>query len=241
MAKYTILLNDLMKMGFNPGLDSYPIYSEMYRNVLNQKIIDHYSFWEIGLETPELFKNRLNVKMREIMPYYNRLYRLDIERVLGLKNVDLDETYRRINDGTSDNNQNNTTNSNGTTHSTSSGSSDTTDNGTTRNVSSDLPQSLVTMTDIEGDIYASNATIGDSSNDVSTTNKDTTDGTTTNETTGTATSKTVAKNTEDFTKNIIGMNGNKWPIEVFNLLTEKIVDIDLMIINELQELFMNVW
>lgn len=52
----------------------YPIFNESYRNVLNKKIIGHFFFSEIGFETYGLWHNRLQVKMNEIMPYYNKLY-----------------------------------------------------------------------------------------------------------------------------------------------------------------------
>lgn len=53
---------------------NWPIYNEAYREPLCKKIINHYYFYEIGFETIGLFINRLNQKMNEIMPYYNRLY-----------------------------------------------------------------------------------------------------------------------------------------------------------------------
>ena len=57
------------------GLDTYPIFRADYRNFLNDKIINHYYFWEIGLETRALFQWFMRVKMNEIMPYYNELYK----------------------------------------------------------------------------------------------------------------------------------------------------------------------
>lgn len=54
---------------------TYPIYDESYRNVLNTKILKHYYFREIGLETVGLFRSFLDRKLNEIMPYYNQLYK----------------------------------------------------------------------------------------------------------------------------------------------------------------------
>lgn len=48
--------------------------SATYRDYLNQKIIDHYFGYEIGFETPQMFKHYFNTKLREIMPYYNNKY-----------------------------------------------------------------------------------------------------------------------------------------------------------------------
>lgn len=74
MAEYTIDIRHLLQRGFHLALDTYPIWSEDYRNILNQKIIDHYMFREIGQETPDRFNFFLSRKMNEIMPYYNQMY-----------------------------------------------------------------------------------------------------------------------------------------------------------------------
>ena len=50
------------------------IFDECHRKELNDKIIEHYYFREIGAETPDRFNFYLRRKMREIMPYYNQLY-----------------------------------------------------------------------------------------------------------------------------------------------------------------------
>ena len=52
----------------------FPIFDENYRNVLCTKIIKHYYTREISEETLGLWRLRLNAKMNEIMPYYNKLY-----------------------------------------------------------------------------------------------------------------------------------------------------------------------
>nr|DAP13998.1 MAG TPA: Lower collar protein [Caudoviricetes sp.] len=56
------------------GLSDYPIFDEQYREFLNAKIIDHYWYREIGLETVDMFIRQLRTKMHEIMPYYNKWY-----------------------------------------------------------------------------------------------------------------------------------------------------------------------
>lgn len=74
MACYTMTLCDLVKMKYNLALNNYPIFDEKYREILNQKIIDHFYYYEIGAETPDRFNRYLSTKMQEIMPYYNKLY-----------------------------------------------------------------------------------------------------------------------------------------------------------------------
>ena len=52
----------------------FPIFSEYYRATLEDKILKHYYFREIGFETFAMWQTKLNTKMNEIMPYYNLLY-----------------------------------------------------------------------------------------------------------------------------------------------------------------------
>ena len=56
----------------------YPIFDENYRAELENKILQHYYTQEIGLETVGLWKLKLRTKMREIMPYYNQLYKSEL-------------------------------------------------------------------------------------------------------------------------------------------------------------------
>lgn len=50
------------------GLDSYPIFDEQYRKVINDMIIRHFLEWEIGYETDFLFREHIRADMAKIMP-----------------------------------------------------------------------------------------------------------------------------------------------------------------------------
>lgn len=52
----------------------FEIWDEAHRHDLEQKILDHYMFRQIGFETAARFKFELNVKLREIMPYYVKIF-----------------------------------------------------------------------------------------------------------------------------------------------------------------------
>ena len=56
------------------GLSDYPIFDETYRQTLNDKIIRHFYFREIGFETAAQFAFYVRNRMHEQMPYYNQLY-----------------------------------------------------------------------------------------------------------------------------------------------------------------------
>lgn len=79
MGDYTIELRKIEHWFFDAMRD-YPIYEEAHREELNLKIFNHYKYREIGFETVDMFLDRLRVRMNEIMPTYNELYRsCDIE------------------------------------------------------------------------------------------------------------------------------------------------------------------
>ena len=70
----------------------FPIFDEQYRNVLCTKILRHYYTREIGLETYGLWKLKLQTKLNEIMPYYNKLYETELFTYNPLYDVDMTTT-----------------------------------------------------------------------------------------------------------------------------------------------------
>lgn len=179
MSKYTTELRYLIENDFDIGLKNYPIFDENYRKLLNQKIINHYYFREIGMETAELFKRYLNTTMNEIMPYYNQLYKSELLEFNPFYNVDKTIVSDKNNNSVSDfignttgkNQQNadteNTQTNNGkqqtTTAATSVGESvgNSKGSGKTTNkskrVSSDTPQGFLAINSIDSETYASAA------------------------------------------------------------------------------------
>lgn len=53
---------------------TFPIFDNEYKSVLETKIVRHYYFREIAFETVAEWKFKLETKLNEIMPYYNKLY-----------------------------------------------------------------------------------------------------------------------------------------------------------------------
>lgn len=75
MAQVTIELRHLLQMSnFNMFDFTYPITDSSWKAELERDIKNHYYFHEIGVETPDRFKQRLMSKMNEIMPYYDKLH-----------------------------------------------------------------------------------------------------------------------------------------------------------------------
>lgn len=67
-------VNDVIENSRRRIFRDFPIFDENYRAVLETKILKHYYFREIGCETVGQWKVMLDMRMNEIMPYYNQLY-----------------------------------------------------------------------------------------------------------------------------------------------------------------------
>ena len=220
MAKYTITIKTLIDNNFDFQMTNYPIFDENYRNALNSNILNHYYENEIGFETPALFRFYLNQKLNEIMPYYNELYKIQkqlIDNNLLLNNVNIREEL-------SGSNTNNTS-------TTGSSTSNSTNNGTSnnKNLFQDTPQDQISQTDIDNQTWATNLTL----------DKNTTSNTIQDTSSNQGTANTNATNT--YLKTIIGNNGGKFNIDILNDIKNNLLNIDLMIINDLNELFMQIF
>ena len=229
MAKYTTLLQTLIKSGYDLGMDTYPMHQESYRLMLNDKIYKHYAYREIGFETPALFKHYLNMKMNEIMPYYNQLYASELITINPLYNTDYTETSNRniTGDSTSKNSANTTSTS------TSTSASDT--NDIIFSVSDSTPAGLINAADLKGNLYASNANRADNTS----ANKN--NANTQNVLSDASESGVKSNNLEDYIRTVKGNTGGKTQAEMLKDYRSIFLNIDLEIIKELNELFMGVY
>ena len=202
MSRYTTTIKNLIENKFDLGLQEYPIWNESYREILNQKIINHYYINEIGFETANLFKFYLNNKMNEIMPYYNNLYNAQEKALINLYgNIDLYEESNRLN-----NNEVNTT---------SNSKSDS------KNLFQDTPQGKINFASLENQQWATNYT-----NNVNDINDN---------------SNSHGENEENYNRHVYGNDGKRYNIELLKDIRNNIFNIDMMIINDLEELFMQIF
>lgn len=243
------------------GLDAYPIFDESYRYGLNDKIIDHFYLREIGFETVGLFRRMMKRTMNEIMPYYNQLYSsLDLvdEPMLG-KYESYTESWTRDLDahGTSheDTEDNATTGSTrkktGTDSVSGNGSDSTSTTDRNRSVTEDTPMGSLDAGALEGPAinYASGVEWGNGTSTTTTTNQDsstTTYNTTdtdsgTDERTGTRDGKTTHVDDEEGTRTHTATGFDRPQAELLQLYRDSFLNVDMMVINELEELFMQVW
>lgn len=159
------------------------------KDKLAEQIVDHYWMYEIGYETPALFKHQTKVFMKELMEekapvIYSMAITYD-----PLKNMNYTETYSGQNSNQASANSSSTTNGSGLT------------------VNSDTPQGQISKSAILGGSYASSTGANESTNTVT--------DSTTNSGSGTDShTKTISGNNgvtsqkliEDYRKNIIAIN-----------------------------------
>lgn len=225
----------------------YPIFDENYRAGLEQKILLHYYMREIGLETVGLFKLFLQRKMTEIMPYYNQLYESALLEFNPLFDVELNRTHNRKENGTDNLTGNGTVNTSGKSETDSTFTTDVTtstnrDNNST-SMYSDTPQNGIG--DVQSGRYLTNATVGSEAlkgSDTSKTQNTSNDmSNNSGETTSTNKSDRVVANTEDYVEKVTGKQGTQSYSSLVKEFRETFLNIDMMIIEELGELFMGIY
>lgn len=164
MARYTIELRNIISMFGEETVKSWFTDYELTdyltddeiavitargtwnKDKLAQAILDHYYMYEIGFETPALFKHQAKVLMRELMEEKLPLIYSAAIEYDPLVNVDFSETYSGTNSGQSQ--------------------SSSTSNGSGLTVNSDTPQGQISKTAILGGSYASSTGANETTNTI---------------------------------------------------------------------------
>ena len=217
-------IDEILEKSWNKIFDTtWNIYDENERKNLCKKILRHYYTNEIGFETVGLWVLYLNTKMNEIMPYYNQLYESARLKFEPLKDVDYTETGDKENTAT----ENNKTVRDGNTTRT----DDLTRNTDGTNKYSDTPQGG--LNGIITSDYLTNAT----KDDIIETNT----GTQNNKIDDNITEDKKIKDNGNYSKNVTGKMGGKNYSEMLIDYRKTMINIDMMVIDELSELFMKLW
>ena len=208
----------------------FPIFDEAYRNVLARKILKHVYTREIGEETVGLWKLRLDTKLNEVMPFFNKLYLSELLEFNPLYTTDL----TRKKDNTIDNDSNGTVESENHSTSESSGTGEGENHNKSVDKFSETPQGA--LTNVENGTYLTNARIteDDASSSSSTSNSSTTDGS------GSVSSESKSLTTEDYLEHVVGFDGRSGS-KLLKEYRETFLNIDMMVIEELEPLFMQLW
>lgn len=211
MSNYTIELRKIDERLVDDALSHYTIFSEDYRSTLNSKIKTHFWFNEIGHETIDIFLFQLKVKMNEIMPYYNQMYEAELVK------RDPFLTVRMTS-------KNSSTGSTRTSAETSEhGNSTSSTDAKSRAVQSETPQVMLSG---NGD-YATGAADSTSLTGVKSTSESGGRQSSTSSSDGAGTSSQE------------GFSGSM--ASLIQAHRDAIVNIDMMVIAQLEPLFMTVW
>ena len=210
-------IEDVLNKSWNKIFSDFPIFDEHYRGELCKKILRHYYTREICCETVGRWKLFLSDKMKNIMPYYNQLYQSELLKIQPLVSVDRSVTHEGSGSETKNTSRNGTNRSSARTD----GSTDT------WSYYSDTPQGGIAGLDTND--YLTNAThnVGtDVTN--STQNGDTTE-----------TEAGTGNRRDSYVDKILGYEGNQ--SEMLLKFRETFLNIDMMIINELKDLFFTIY
>lgn len=197
----------------------YPIFDESYRGVLERKILRHYYTREISEETVGLWKLRLNNRMNEIMPYFNKLYKSELIEFNPLYDVDLTRDFNRKTSGTDDNSYENN----------SSYESSNESNNTAWSKFNDTPQGG--LQGIDSDTYLTSAT--KNTNDA----ENSSEGSSENK----GNNNRVMSGLEDYVEHVVGTNGGMSYSKRIEEFRKQLLNIDLQIIDNLKNLFFYLW
>lgn len=193
-------IDEILEASWNKIFDfSFPIFDENYRKPLCIKILKHYYTREIGEETVGLWKLRLNSRMNEIMPYYNKLYEAWAKEFNPLFDTELTREHKLDRTG----NQ----------------TGETETNAINRNLYSDTPQG--SLQNVDSETYLTNAT------------KDIAE--------GASNYSQDIKSTDEYLETVKGKTSGITYSKMLDEYKEALINIDLMVINELNNLFMMIW
>lgn len=250
MAKYTTELRVICKsfstdvMNAEQIIDNaipkifnfhYPIFDESYKGVLEKKIILHNYTREIAHETYSLWKLKLKTKLNEIMPYYNQLYESELLEFNPFYDTELTRTSERSGDEVGEITGERIGSRDGTDKSVLTGTQNS--NSNLFDKYSDTPQGAIA--NLENGLYLTNA------RQVQDTDSLTTNNITNNTSSGNdkvnTDNKSTVKSLEDFLESVKGKQGGKSYSELLKEYRKTFINIDLMVIGELGELFFTLW
>lgn len=208
----------------------FPMFDESYRSVLERKILKHFYTREICEETVGLWKLRLDTRLNEIMPYYNKLYESELIKFDPLYSDNLTRTRKTDFDSSRKTSNNGKTTSNNNTQGSGNGS--TSNNGS--DLYSDTPQGSIVG--LDAGTYLTNArkTTDNSSTTTSTSN------TSTGSVDSTDNGLDDLNSTEEYLEKVNGWSGTSGS-ELIIKYRETFLNIDVMILNELEDLFFQLW
>lgn len=218
---------------------NFPIFDESHRKELEEKILLWYYDREIGFRTVGRWQLGLAQYLNRIMPYYNEMYKTTSVSYDMLNDVDITESYSHTSRGGEEQKSgreiigSSTTLQNGT-DTTSANSS-----GNTTSATSDTPQGTISDVDNYSYLTSYNKSTSSSQNGGTVTSNST--NVSDNSTTEHGISTKNDTREDNYQKTTSGKSGGKTYPEMIMEYRKAIANVDAMIIDELEDLFLSVW
>lgn len=215
-SKYTLQLYYIYKDdSYNLFDQPYNLYNNELKPYFQEKFFQHFMFYEIGFDNVNIFKQHLISTLNDIYPKYKQLYETEIrcQNIDFMLNKDLKESYIRKLNGESEGNSQATS------------TSDNTSNSNDLSIANDTPQNKID----DLDKYMTSASKSNSNS--------------TNNSTSNAnnTIKNKSNNTEEYELISQGNIGITSSAELLEKWRNVLINIDLMILKELENLFLFVF
>ena len=231
MANFTMEIREMMSQPLINGVFTfdYEFYSDNVQDkeTFEKLFVSHFYFREIGFETPERFKMKLQSKLNLIMPYYRQLALTEWDKVRSIEQMmeskNLTETTEHIQSiqGNSETQSNQSSSSNATQNATS------TNESKASNLADGVSQSSL------DDGYLTAAGKTEQTDNIQT------------ESSGTGSQTLTGNNEQQLTeKTTFTSNGDigiQTPAYAIAEWRKIIININQMIINECDDLFMKIY
>lgn len=202
-------------------------FDEEYRGELCKKILKHYYLREIGCETVGIWLLWMNTKLEEIMPYYNKLYESELIKFNPMYDVDWNRKGNKTGNESGSGSRSTSGNNSGTN--TQSGTS----SNTRKDLYSDTPQGA--LTGVESETYLTNA------RKVSDSGETGVNGSTSGSYEDSESSSNKVDTTENYVESVSGKQGTGSYSKMLNEFRETFLNIDMQVIEEFAEMFMELW
>lgn len=260
-SKVTLELGEMVDSGVKVWDFDYPSYYKgEEKTAFEQLVIDHYRFRQIGMETPGRWLHSFRTRIREIMPYYIQLYK-SVELMMNVddpfKAYDLTETFTKetsdssVISGESSTEDSSTSETSGQTSQTGSNSTEGTSNKSGSNASerkfSNTPQGSIS--NIEDYMTEATKESGTTGEDISTAESGSSsaegtsseNGTTSGQSSSTTSGTSENTGKETYTLKRFGNIGVQPLGQEIEAYRKALINVDLMVINELKDLFLKVY
>lgn len=202
-------------------------FDENYRGVLCKKILKHYYLREIGCETVGIWLLWMNTKLEEIMPYYNKLYESELIKFNPMYDVDWNRKGNKTGNESGSGSRSTSGNNSGTNKQSG------TSSNTRKDLYSDTPQGA--LTGIETETYLTNA------RKVSDSGETGVNASTSGSYEDSESSSNKVDTTEDYVESVSGKQGTGSYSKMLNEFRETFLNIDMQVIEEFAEMFMELW